>query len=327
MSSTKNIDLSIIIVTWNAMRFTQECLDSLQSYMGDPSVEIIVVDNASSDGTPEMIEKAFPRVKLMRNEANLGFAKANNIGIAASTGNYVCLVNSDVRVLGDCLASMRAYMEEDPSVGVIGPQMLAPNGTIARSYMRFPTLWRTFCNALGLHRISRRFGAFSGIQMTEFDNSRTSEVDVLNGWFLMVRRVALEDVGLLDPRFFMYGEDIDWSYRFYKAGWKRVYFAGARSFHHGAASSAAAPTRFYVEMKRANLQLYKKHYGTLGYLGYMLLTCLHEGIRVAAYGPLRLIAGPKRAEMTWKTERSIASIRSLNLFGIFAGDDNGRHRS
>jgi hypothetical protein len=147
--------------------------------------------------------------------------------------------------------------------------------------------------------------------MTDFNNSQTAEVDVLNGWFLMVRRQALKEVGMLDDQFFMYGEDIDWSYRFNKAGWKRVYFAGARAFHYGGASSAAAPTRFYIEMKRANLQLFKKHHNAFCLFEYIAIAFLHEIIRVVGYSLLIMIHTSKRSMAIFKTKRSIACIRWL----------------
>jgi hypothetical protein len=305
------IDISIIIVTWNGRQFAWECLDSLRSYGDNPKVEVIVVDNASTDGAPEVLEQDFPWVRLIRNSANLGFAKANNIGIAASAGKYVCLINSDVKVPADCLRKMQAYMEANPSVGMLGPQMLCPSGLVGRSYMRFPTFWRGFCDALALRRLFPNSRSLTGIMMTDFDNSQTAEVDVLNGWLLMVRREALEQVGLLDERFFMYGEDIDWSYRFQKAGWKRVYFAGARAFHYGGGSSELAPTRFYVEMRRANLQFFRKHYGRGGFFAFLAATCLHEMVRVIGNVPLLIAKKAERGQAAQKIGRSLSCLRRL----------------
>jgi len=151
--------------------------------------------------------------------------------------------------------------------------------------------------------------------MTDFNNSQTAEVDVLNGWFLMVRRQALEEVGMLDGQFFMYGEDIDWSYRFHVAGWKRVYFSGARAFHYGGASSAVAPTRFYIEMKRANLQLCKKHYGKIGQFAYVTITYLHEAFRVVGYSLLGIAEKADNSRAILKTKRSIECIRWLSRHG------------
>lgn len=313
------IDLSIIIVTWNAIQFTRECLKSLHSYKDDPKVEIIVVDNASTDGTQAMVEQDFSWVQLIRNCSNLGFAKANNIGMAASSGEYVCLVNSDVKVPEGCLATMEAYMKANPSVGMAGPQMECPNGLIGRSYMRFPTVWRCFCNALGLHRAFSSSKRLNGIMMTDFNNTQTAEVDVLNGWFVMVRRKALEQVGLLDEQFFMYGEDIDWSYRFERSGWKRVYLADACAFHYGGGSSRLAPTRFYIEMKRANSQFFSKHHGNLGFYGFMATTCLHEVIRVMGNVTVFIAKKAERPSAARKIERSLSCLQWLFRRGSLPG--------
>jgi GT2 family glycosyltransferase len=307
----RSTELSIIIVTWNARGFAWECLDSLRSYKSNETVEVIVVDNASVDGTPALIEKEFPWVRLINNSSNVGFAKANNIGIKASVGKYVSLINSDVKIPHECLGSMYAFMESTPSAGMLGPQMLCPNGLIGRSYMRFPTIWRAFCNALGLHRILRKSQGFGGILMTEFDNNQTTEVDVLNGWFLMVRRQAVEEVGMLDEQFFMYGEDIDWSYRFHKAGWKRMYFAEARAFHYGGASSDNAPIRFYIERQRANIQFWKKHRSWLGVAACHVLIYLNEMIRIVGHSARFLTKKSLRADSVLKVKRSWACLSFL----------------
>jgi GT2 family glycosyltransferase len=275
-------------------------------------VEVIVVDNASADGTPELIKTEFPWVRMINNSSNVGFARANNIGIKASIGKYVSLINSDVKIPSECLGSMYAFMESTPSVGMLGPQMLCPNGLIGRSYMRFPTVWRALCNALGLHRILRKSQGFGGILMTDFDNNETAEVDVLNGWFLMVRRQALQEVGMLDDQFFMYGEDIDWSYRFHKAGWKRMYFAKARAFHYGGASSDNAPIRFYIERQRANLQFWKKHRGWLGVVAFSILIYLNEMVRIVGHSARFLTRKSLRADSALKVKRSWACICCLS---------------
>jgi len=305
------IDLSIVIVTWNAREYTRECLESLAQQSAVLTMETIVVDNASADGTPEMIGEEFPHVRLLRNSSNLGFAKANNIGIRSSRGKYVCLVNSDVNVPGECLRKMHTYMEQNPKVGVLGPRMMDRRGLALRSYMRFPSVWNCLCNSLALDQLFKGSRLFGGTMMTDFDNRNTGEVDVLNGWFLMIRRDALNEVGLLDERFFMYGEDIDWSYRFYKAGWKRVYFAAAAALHYGGASSANAPRQFYIEMRRANLQLWRKHHAGITTPAYLVILWLHEVVRVLGHGALYLLRRSERPQEAFKIGRSLACMSWL----------------
>jgi GT2 family glycosyltransferase len=308
--------LSIVVVTWNGKKYTLECLDSLDKLKASLSMEILVVDNGSSDGTPSAIQEQFPEVKLVRNNENLGFAKANNIGIGLSRGKYVCLLNSDVVVPAGCLESMTAYMEEHPGIGLLGPKMLSPTGGIGQSVMRLPTVWNSLCSALGLHSMfpdSKRFGGFL---MNGYEYDVIDDVEVLTGWFWMVPRIALEKVGGLDERFFMYGEDIDWSYRFLKAGWRVVFYPNAEALHYGAASSRQAPTRFYVEMRRANLQYFRKHHGRLGGLGYLVTTWVHELFRVLGYGALYCVNRYKRADAAFKVSRSLSCIRWLSGTGI-----------
>ena len=250
-------DLSIIIVSWNTKKYLEECLTSLQTIDGNLSVEIIVVDNASTDGSPEMIRTQFPNVKLMETGANLGFAGGNNIGLKEVSGKYICLINSDANVPPDCLPKMHSYMEQQPTIGLLGPGMLRPDGRVYRSGMRFPTLWNLLLRALFLDSLFKGSGFFGGYLMKDFQFDRTRDIDVLNGWLWMARREALNQVGSLDDRFFMYAEDVDWCKRFHLAGWRVVFYPEARALHYGGASSKNAPARFLVEKQRANLQYWK----------------------------------------------------------------------
>jgi GT2 family glycosyltransferase len=302
-------DVSIIIVTWNGKKYALECLESLRALNSKLALEVIVIDNASSDGTPDAIEAQYPEVRLFRNQANLGFAKANNIGIAASHGDYVALVNSDVVVPSGCLEKMVDFMKANPTIGLMGPKMLSPTGEIGISVNRLPTVWNYLCFALGLHSLVPHSKLFGGYIMADYPYDKTEDVEVLTGWFWMVPRGALERVGGLDEQFFMYGEDLDWSYRFLKAGWRVVFFAEAEALHYGAASSGQAPTRFYVEMVRANLQYFQKHYGRLGALGFLFATGVRELVRVAGYGVIYCVNRYSREASALKVTRSISCLR------------------
>lgn len=299
--------LSIVIVSWNARDYLAECLESLAHYCSHRSSEVIVVDNASTDGSGEMVARRFPEVNLIQNKSNLGFAKANNLGIGKSSGKYVCLINSDVKFVQDCFTPLTAYMQENPHVAMLGPQMLDSNLRVRRSTMRFPTVWNSMCRALGLDRIFKGSRFFGGQMVTDFDHTHTADVEVLNGWFLMVRREALERVGLLDERFFMYGEDIDWCYRFHRAGLRTVFVAEARAVHYGGASSANAPVRFQIEMYRANGQYWRKHHGRIAAVIYFMIIWLHQAVRLVGYVPV-LIAGSRRAEIEFKIKKAWACM-------------------
>lgn len=261
------MDVSVIVVSWNAQGYLRECLESLTETKLLHTLEVIVVDNASSDGSPEMVASEFPRVRLIKNDKNLGFAKANNIGIRESTGRYVSLVNSDINVLPNCLDLLVKHLDEHPSVGLAGPRILNADRTLQSSCRKFPSLWNNFCEASGLFRIFPRVSFFSTEHMLYFPHDRVMDVDVLVGCFWMIRREALEKVGLLDEDFFIYSEDLDWCRRCWYAGWRVNLFPEAHAIHYRAASSANDPARFAIEQQRATLHYWDKYHSWAGRFG------------------------------------------------------------
>jgi GT2 family glycosyltransferase len=302
-------DLSIVIVSWNTKKYLEECLTSLRTIDGNLSVEIIVVDNASTDGSPEMVRTQFPEVRLIESGTNLGFGGGNNIGIQKASGNYVCLINSDVNVPPDCLPKMHGYMEQQPTIGLLGPGWLQMDGRLHRSGMRFPTLWHVFLRALFLDSLFKRSRFFGGFLMKDFHFDRTTDIDVLNGWFWMARREALNQVGPLDERFFMYGEDLDWCKRFHLAGWRLVFYPEAKALHYGGASSATAPSRFLVEKQRANLQFWRKYHGRISSFFYLLIGCLHYGIRSTGWGVVYLTQRSSRSKAHIEVKKCLECLQ------------------
>lgn len=301
--------VSIVIVTWNCKKFLQECLDSLAEQRRSPQTEIIVVDNASVDGSPELVRDSYPEVTLIRSSENLGFTKGNNVGIRKSSGEYVLLINPDVHVLDGCINKMLDYMEKNPRIGLLGPRMLGADGKSDRSYMGAPTLWNLLCRALALDALFPKSKLFGGFLMFYFDRSQTAEVDILNGWFWVTRREALDEVGLLDENLFMYGDDLDWSKRFRDAGWKVVYFPEAEAIHYGGGTTARAPVRFSVEMQKANFQYWKKNYGKISQLAYRSIIGLHQLTRMIAYSLLFLNPMTNREDARAKLRRSLACFQ------------------
>ncbi len=297
------LDLSIIVVSWNAKEFLLKCLRSFEQATSQ-SMEVIVVDNASSDGSPEAAQKEFSHVRLLRNHTNLGFAKANNLGARQSAGRYLIFANSDVEILPGCLDSMYGYMENHPAIGMLGPKILNPDLTLQPSCRKFPGLWNCLCRSVGLDRI------FSGLTF-HAHNDVARNVDVLSGCFWMVRRAALPQVGLLDENFFMYAEDIDWCKRFWDAGWEVVYFPAAGVIHYGGASSSHAPARFYLEMQRANWHYWKKHHGWPARSGFLFISLLHHVIRILRSMVLYLLRPSAKQEMKLKIKRSVACVSWL----------------
>ena len=300
---------SFIIVNWNARAFLIEAIESIYREWGRDDAEVIVVDNASHDDSVAVLADRFPKVTLIANSHNLGFAAGNNLGITAASGDVLFFVNVDAALLPGSLDAMIDFMDAHPDVGVMGPRVLNTDRTLQRSARRRPTLARSLGRALALDNLipSLAFHA----------HTTTEDVDVLSGCFWVVRRSALVEVGPLDDGFFMYGEDLDWSRRFAEAGWRVVYFADAEVVHHGGQSSVHAPVRFFVEMRKADLRYWRKHHGVGVMLIYGLILVLHHTIRLVAGLVQQAIPG-RRAGAKAKVARSSAVIRWLfqSRFGL-----------
>lgn len=279
-ASVAAVDLSLVVVNWNAKRYLLKCLQSIKETVGYLSTETIVVDNGSWDGSVNAVREQFPWVKIIESKDNLGFARANNIGIRASRGKYVSLLNSDVVILDGCFRILYGYMEKHPGVGMVGPKMLGPAQEARRSTMSFPSLLNNFFRAFALDSFFPKSPLFGQYLMAYRELRSVQEVDVLNGFFWLIRREALDKVGLLDESFFLYGEDMDFCRRFERGGWSRVYHPGAAAIHFGGASSAREPVRFFIEMQRANLRYWKKYRGTVGSLEYWGILLVHHSLRL-----------------------------------------------
>ena len=304
--------LSVVIVSWNTRQLTLDCVSSLESTREALSTEITVVDNASSDDTVEKLRQQFPYVKVIANPENLGFARGNNIGLRICTGKYVALINSDVVVPKGCLEKMIRYLEENARIGMLGPKMILRDGSIGKSVYASPTVWNWFCNALGLSAVFKHSRLFGNFELADFDYNKTQDVDMLTGWLWLVRSTALDEVGVLDDQFFMYGEDIDWPKRFRRAGWRVTYYSEAQAIHYCGASSDRAPTRFYVEMNRANLQYFRKHHGAAGVAGFWLAMWIQQLVRVLGYCFVYLFRQKQRATAAYKVKRSAMCLLWLS---------------
>lgn len=302
------IDVSIIIVNWNTKQHLLNCLDSL-SNSNYYTQEIIVVDNASSDGSIDAVTSRFPTTKIIENNENLGFSKANNIGIWQSTGRYICLINSDVIVLDRCIEKLMEFMDKNPSIGLAGPRILNPDSSLQVTCRHFPSVWNNLCQALGLNKIFPKSSFFTEPFMKYWAHDEVRKVDVISGCFWMVRREAINEVGLLDEDFFIYGEDIDWCKRFHNAGWDIVFYPEAEAIHYGGASSANAPIKFYLEMQKADLQYWRKHHGRIGQAIYSTIIILRQVLRIIHGTFQYIIHLSQRKTNSFKLKRSLACIR------------------
>ena len=258
-------DLSIIIVNYRTYQLTKQTIESVINREHPFSYNIYVVDNASADGSLEKLEEDFQDevgdglVEFIANPENRGFSHANNQAITLSSSQYVLLLNSDTVVQGDCLEKCLDYMAGDKEIGALGCKILLPDGKLDKACRRsFPTPTVSFYRMTGLSLLFPRSKRFGRYNLSYLDENGTYEVDSLSGAFMLVRREAIDDVGLLDEEFFMYGEDIDWCYRIKQVGWKVVYYGDANITHYkgGSGRQSKALYEFYNAMRL----FYNKHY-------------------------------------------------------------------
>jgi N-acetylglucosaminyl-diphospho-decaprenol L-rhamnosyltransferase len=244
-------DASVVVVTYDALPWIERCLESVRGH------EAIVVDHGSSDGTLELVRRRFPDVRVIEQE-NRGLAAGWNAGIRASTGRYVFILNADAWVVGAGLARLVEFTDTQPEAAVVGPRLLNPDGSLQRSVRAFPTRWRLATEYLFLRKLapgSRLLNEFYG---GGFDHQSVREAEFLMGAAMLVRREAIDSVGLLDEDFFLFSEETDWCYRFRAAGWKVLFYPGAEVMHVGGASHGG---RFFRENVRGHLRFFAKHRG------------------------------------------------------------------
>jgi N-acetylglucosaminyl-diphospho-decaprenol L-rhamnosyltransferase len=272
------IDLSVVILSWNVRNLLRQCLQSVFSDgkpMGERRsllTEVIVVDNASSDDSADMVRAEFPLARLIVNAANRGYTGGNNDGIAAAAGRYVLILNPDAQVVGDALATLVEYADAQPDVGVVGPQLLNPDGSIQSSRRRFPTLATGLFESTWLQSLAPR-SVLSSYYVQDRPDDVTQEVDWLVGACLLVRREVIQQVGALDEGFFMYSEELDWCRRIKQAGWKVVYLPAAQVIHHIGKSSDQVAAQRHIYFQTSKVRYFRKHRGALmaGVLRWLLL--------------------------------------------------------
>jgi GT2 family glycosyltransferase len=298
------VDLTIVIVSWNVRDLLRHCLQSILTQThphphepvvesGRRLLEIIVVDNASTDGSVEMVRAEFPGIRLIANNENRGFTAANNQGLAISQGQYLLLLNPDTELRGDALEIMLATMEDHPEVGGLGPRLLYPDGSPQSSRRRFPT----FATALVESTVIQEWWADNRIlrhyYMSDTPEDALQPVDWLVGACLLVRREVYEQVGGLDEGFFMYSEELDWCRRIKDTGWELVYQPAATIVHHeGKSSQQVVPAR-HIYFQNSKVRYFRKHHGAFqaeSLRWFLLATYLYQAAREG----LKWLVGHKR---------------------------------
>lgn len=253
--------LSVIIVNYNVKYFLEQCLYSVQGACAGIAAEIIVVDNSSTDGSREYLELAFPDVQFIWNNNNVGFAKANNQAIALAGGEFVLILNPDTILPEDCLTSSLQFFSDHPKAGALGVRMIDGSGKFLKESKRaFPSPLTSLFKLSGLARLFPRSALFARYHLGHLPEHEEHEVDVLAGAFMMIPKKVLNEVGTFDERFFMYGEDVDLSYRIQQAGYKNYYFAGCSIIHFKGESTKRGSLNYVRMFYKAMSLFVKKHY-------------------------------------------------------------------
>ncbi len=253
-------DLSICIVSWNVRPLLRRCLERLPQATAGLTSEVIVVDNASTDGTPGL-QAEFPLVRWVLNEQNVGFTRANNQALALSRGRYICFLNPDTEPLPGSLTTLVQYLAQHPDVGIVGPQLRYPDGSLQPSRYRFPTVWTALWESTPLGWRWPHNPWARHYHCADCSPDREHEVDWLNGACLVVRRDVLERVGAFDEGFFMYSEELDLCRRARAAGWRVVYVPQAVVIHHEGKSSEQVVVARHVHFNRSKVRYFRKHHG------------------------------------------------------------------
>jgi GT2 family glycosyltransferase len=255
------VKLSVIIVNYNVKYFLEQALHSVRKAVKGIEAEVFVVDNNSVDGSCEMVRRKFPEVILIENHDNPGFSKANNQAIRLSKGEYVLLLNPDTVVEEDCFHKVAAFMDRTPDAGALGVKMIDGKGHyLPESKRGLPTPQVAFYKMFGLSAVFPRSKRFGRYHLGYLDKDETHAVDVLAGAFMLLRRTTLDKIGLLDEDYFMYGEDIDLSYRITKAGYKNYYYPGTTIIHYKGESTKKSSVNYVFVFYRAMIIFAQKHY-------------------------------------------------------------------
>jgi len=275
------VDLSVIIVNYNVRHFLEQCLLSVRRASQRLNIEVLVVDNNSVDGSVELVQERFPEVTLIANKQNTGFSRANNQAIRVAKGRYVLLLNPDTVVQEDTFEKTVAFMDTNPKAGALGVRMLNGKGEfLPESKRSLPTPWVAFYKIFGLARMFPKSHRFGRYHLTYLSEEETNEVEVLSGAFMLMRKTVLDQVGLLDEDYFMYGEDIDLSYRITKGGYKNFYFADTNIIHYKGESTKKGSLNYVLVFYNAMLIFARKHFSRNRQRVFMLL--IHMAIYLRA---------------------------------------------
>lgn len=302
------MDLSIALVNWNNRNYLKGCLESIEAAQLPLAYDVVVSDNGSTDGSLQMLAEHFPYVKIVQNGRNVGVARGNNECIRNSTGKYIYILNNDTLVNRASIMTMVRWLDDHAEVGAVGGNILNPDGSLQSTFNPFPTLWEEFLVVTHLGRtINPLFPAYNGLW------PEVRPVDWISSASIVVRRIAIEQIGLIDEEYFIYSDETDWQYRLWKAGWQVHYLPDATTIHYGGGSFRPGDHR-YTLVYRGRMLFARKHYGRLYGLVQRLIFAGGAAGRSAIW--LGLVVLPKwrpaalrQLASNWETLRLCVNLR------------------
>jgi GT2 family glycosyltransferase len=288
------VKLSVIVVSWNTCGLLRNCLTTLKSELQGVEAEVFVVDNASADGSADMVAREHPWVTLIANAENLGFAAANNQAYRKSTGENILLLNPDTEVKPGAIQYLLSFLQSHPQAGIVAPQLLNSDGSIQRSCRQFPTFTGMLFELIGMSKYFPNNKKFGSYKMLDFNHDIECQVDQPEGACLLLPRKVIEAVGTLDEGYFMLFEEVDWCYRIKKAGWQIWFVPEAKVVHHYGQSIKQVKVRMILCSHRGLYRFWSKHYcgalwpiKPLVYAGLMSLAL----VRIAQYKAASALGG------------------------------------
>ncbi len=309
----RRVDVSIIIVSWNTRDILRDCLRSVYENAGDVWYEVVVVDNGSTDDSAEMVESEFPRARLIRNSENLGFAAANNQGMAVSRARYSLLLNSDTLIVDGAIASSVKFADAHPEAGLVGCRTIFGDGRLQYNCYMFPSVLNLALSMTRLNRRFRRNRFFGRYRLLWWDYASPRTVDAIAGCFMLARREAVEQVGPMDESYFMYSEDTDWCWRFLRHGWRTMYTPDGLIIHLKAASSSQAAANMNVFARRSLLMFLERKDGKLTkWMANSMFLCA-SFVRLIYLGMRRMVDRSDGEHIKLQLQTSAAAIRFHTL--------------
>ena len=299
-----SLDLSIVIVNWNTKDMTRDCLASVCAGLGSLAVEVIVIDNASSDGSADMIVAEFPEFILIRNSENRGFAAANNQGFEVARGRHVLLLNTDTLIHGNVLPASVAWLDTDSEVGAMGCRVLNTDGSVQLTCSMYPSILNLLLQLFGFSKFS--YPQFFGRHiMKPWLRDSEKEVEVISGCYLLVRRAVIEQIGRLDEGFFFFGEETDWCKRMRDAGWRLMFAPVGEITHHGSISARKLNHLRDVMLSEAIVRLHWKHSGLIGGFLAFVMIIMFNATRALYWSLAAIFAGSEHTREKGRHFRAV----------------------